>query len=256
VKIVVLVKVVPDTNGDRLLDVETGLAERGASDRVLDEIGERAVHLAVSLAGSIDAEIVVMTMGPPEASLPLRKGVALGAHSAIHIADDGLVGADLTVTAAVLAAALGKTGFDLVVAGNQSTDGAGGAVPAMIAELLNVALVTSLTSCAIAESQLAGLRMIDGGSSTVVTDLPAVVSITEAFAEPPYPAFKAIMAAKKKPAETWSLADLGVSAEPYVPRSIMTEVTEKAPRSVGVTIVDEGDAGERLAAFLIANRLA
>jgi electron transfer flavoprotein beta subunit len=91
----------------------------------------------------------------------------------------------------------------------------------------------------------------------VSADLPAVISITERLPDARFPNFKGIMAAKKKPFETLSLADLGVEAEdPGAARSIMLAVSEKPPRSAGVKITDEGDAGEKLAAYLIENRLA
>ena len=138
-KIVVLVKEVPDTYGDRKLSLETGLADRGASETVLDEIGERSLEVALSYADKHpDAEVVVMSMSPEGSAATVRKGLAMGAASAVHIADEGLVGADLGLTAEVLAAALQRTGFDLVIAGNLSTDGSGGVLPAMVAELLDV----------------------------------------------------------------------------------------------------------------------
>jgi len=255
-KIVVLVKEVPDTYGDRKLDLETGLADRAASDRVLDEIGERSVEAAVAYREAHEGtEVVVLSVGPESVPTTLRKALAMGADSAIHVLDDDLVGADLTLTAQVLAAAVRKVGFDVVLAGNLSTDGTSGVIPAMVAELLGVPAVTFLSSWELSDTQVAGVRATDGGNASVTAPLPAVVSITEAFPDPRFPNFKGIMAAKKKPFETWTLADLGVDAAPSVPRSIMIEVAEKPAREAGVKIVDEGDAGEQLATFLIENRL-
>lgn len=255
-RIIVLVKEVPDTYGDRKLDLETGLADRAAGERVLDEIGERSVEAAVSYKEAHEgAEVVVLSMGPASVPTALRKALAMGADWAIHVHDDALVGADLTLTAEVLAAAIRKAGFDLVVTGNLSTDGTGGVLPAMLAELLGVAHATSLASWELTDTEIAGARATDGGVARVRAALPAVVSITEAFPDPRFPNFKGIMAAKKKPFETWSLTDLDVSAAPDVPRAIMTAVAEKPPRAAGVKIEDSGDAGEQLAAFLLENRL-
>tara|TARA_B100000614_G_scaffold210701_1_gene193811 strand:+ start:13231 stop:13629 length:399 start_codon:yes stop_codon:yes gene_type:complete len=126
-KILVLVKEVPDTWGDRELNLETGLAARGASESVLDEIGERALEVALSYADEhADTEVVVVSVAPESAAATIRKGLAMGAASAVHVVDDALIGADLGLTSQVLAAAIEKTGFDLVIAGNQSTDGVGG----------------------------------------------------------------------------------------------------------------------------------
>ncbi len=257
-KIVVLVKEVPDTYGDRKLSSETGLADRGASESVLDEIGERALEVALSYADkNPGTEVVVLSMTPASATTTVRKGLAMGAASAVHVVDEGLLGADLGLTAEVLAAAVKKAGFDLVIGGNLSTDGSGGVVPAMIAELLDVPAATMLSSVEIGETQVSGTRVSDAATMRVTAPLPAVISITEALPDARFPNFKGIMAAKKKPFETWSLADLGVQPDdPAAARSIMIELSEKPPRAAGVKIIDEGDAGEKLAAYLIENRLA
>ena len=257
-KIVVLVKEVPDTYGDRKLDLETGLADRDASDKVLDEVGERAVEVALKYADTNpDTEVTLVSMAPATATSTIRKGLAMGAGSAVHIADDVLTGADLTLTAEVLAAALRRTGFDLVVTGNQSTDGVGGVVPAMLGELLEVPVITSLNSVQITADSVSGDRTLEGGTMTASAALPAVISITEQLPDARFPNFKGITAAKKKPLEVLSLADLEVDPmDPKAARSIMTSVAAAPPRSAGVKIVDEGDAGSQLAEFLIKNRLA
>ena len=257
-KIVVLVKEVPDTYGDRKLDLETGLADRGASERVLDEIGERALEVALSYADKTpDTEVIVMSMAPSDAAASVRNGLAMGAGSAVQIVDDALAGADLGVTARVLSAAIQRTGFDLVITGNLSTDGSGGVLPAMLAEHLRVPQATALAEIEISADSVRGTRATDAGTAVVSAPLPAVVSITEALPDARFPNFKGIMAAKKKPFETLSLADLGLEIDPATaPQSILTAVNEKPARAAGVKIVDEGDAGEKLAAFLLENRLA
>lgn len=257
-RIVVLVKEVPDTYGDRKLDLETGLAERTASEPVMDEIGERALEAAISHAdANPGTEVVVLTVGPETAQKALRKGLSMGAASAVHVLDGGLQGADVTLTAEVLAAAVRRTGFDLVIAGNTSTDGSGGVVPAMLAELLDVPHATGLTRIGITADSVNGTRAIDGGTFEVSTSLPAVASITEALPDGRLPNFKGIMAAKKKPLETMTLADLGIDAEDMsVGRSIMLTIYEKPAREAGKKIIDEGNAGEQLAEFLVDNKLA
>ncbi|MER7797119.1 electron transfer flavoprotein subunit beta/FixA family protein [Microbacterium sp. NPDC096154] len=256
-KIVVLMKEVPDTYGDRMLDLETGLADRGAGDRVLDEITERALEAALAYADAAgDAEVIVMSMGPEEASAAIRKGLAMGAARAVQIVDEDLVGADLTLTAEVLAAALTREGYDLVLAGNVSTDGSGGMLPAMVAELLGVPQVTGLSDITITADSVSGTRRSDAATLQVTAPLPAVASVTEALPDARFPNFKGIMAAKKKPFDTVSLADLGVIAlSPEAPRAIMTAVSAKPPRAAGVKVVDEGDAAQQLADFLVSKKL-
>ncbi|MEY4039684.1 MAG: hypothetical protein RLZZ52_552 [Actinomycetota bacterium] len=129
-RIVVLVKEAPDTYGERFLDLETGLADRNKSERVLDEIVERALEYAISYAEKHDGtEVVALSMATEDATASVRKALAMGADRAVLISDEALVGADVTLTSEVLAAALKHIGYDLVIAGDQSTDGAGGSPP-------------------------------------------------------------------------------------------------------------------------------
>lgn len=256
-KIVVLLKEVPDTYGDRKLNLETGLAERAGADNVVDEIGERSLEVALSYADANEGtEVTVLTMAPEGATASVRKGLAMGAASAVHIADPALSGADLGLTAEVLAAELRASGFDLVIAGNQSTDGSAGMLPAMLAELLSVPALTSLSDVTIAADTVAGTRASDDATMQVSASLPAVISITEALPDARFPNFKGIMAAKKKPLEVKTLADYGIDADDMTSsRGIMVSIAERPPRAAGVKITDEGDAAKKLAAFLAENRL-
>ncbi|APF40398.1 electron transfer flavoprotein subunit beta/FixA family protein [Neomicrococcus aestuarii] len=257
-RIVVLVKSVPDTNGDRKLSLETGLTDRTSGDQVLDEINERAVEAALTIAATVpDSTVELLSVAPEEALSVIRKGLAMGADCAVQIVDPTLVGADNTLTAEVLAAALKTKPFDLVITGNQSTDGAGGVVPSMISELLDLPALTDLASVALEGQTVRGTRVTDTAKCTLSAELPALVAVTEAFPEGRFPNFKGIMAAKKKPFEVMSLEELGIDAEDFsVPRAIMTAVSERPPREAGVKVVDEGDAAQQLADFLISNRLA
>ncbi|WP_431075475.1 electron transfer flavoprotein subunit beta/FixA family protein [Microbacterium phyllosphaerae] len=256
-KIFVLVKEVPDTYGDRKLDLETGLADRGAGDVVLDEITERALEVALSHADKNEGtEVVALAMAPGGSTASVRRALAIGAGSAVHIADEQLAGADLGLTAETLAAAIRRAEPDLVITGNLSTDGSGGVMAAMLAEHLGWAQATALTSVEITPEGISGTRGADAGAQPVSASLPAVISITEALPDARFPNFKGIMAAKKKPLEQLTLDDLGVSADPSAaPRTIMTAVAEKPPRAAGVKIVDEGDAAEKLVEYLVQNRL-
>jgi electron transfer flavoprotein beta subunit len=256
-KIFVLVKEVPDTYGDRKLNLETGLADRAAGDVVLDEITERALEVALSFADKNDGtEVVALAMTPESSTASVRRALAIGAASAVHVADEQLVGADLGLTAEVLAAAIRRAEPDLVITGNLSTDGSGGMIPAMIAEHLGFAQATALSAVEITADGVTGTRAADDGNQSVTVPFPAVISITEALPDARFPNFKGIMAAKKKPLEVLSLDDLGVSADPAAaPRTILTTVSEKPPRAAGVKITDEGDAGAQLVDFLVQNRL-
>lgn len=257
-RIVVLLKEVPDTYGERKINLETGLADRAASETVLDEICERAVEVALTLAEKDRSEIHVdvMSMAPESASSTIRKGLAMGADAAVHIIDELLLGADLTLTAEVLSKAIDQGNYDLVIAGNLSTDGNSGLLPTMIAEWLDLPHLTQLASIELDGDTVKGMRVTDDGMENLSATLPAVVSITEAFPDGRFPNFKGIMAAKKKPMTTLSLSDVGIDAEDFsTPRAIMTAVSAAPPRAAGVKVTDDGGAATQLADFLAQNRL-
>jgi electron transfer flavoprotein beta subunit len=253
-KVVVLIKQVPDTWGERRLDPTTGLVDRQASDRIIDEISERAVEVALSHKDrERDTEVVVLTMGPAPATETLRKALSMGADAAVHVLDDSLAGADHLRTATVLAAAIRKTGFDVVVTGNESTDGRGGVIPAMLAELLGVPAALNLESVELRADEVAGIRSTEDATMAVRAPLPTVVSITERTPEPRFPNLKGIMGAKKKPMTVLSVADLDVDAP--ASSSVILSVNERPARAGGEVIVDDGSAAAKLADYLAANRL-
>lgn len=253
-KIAVLVKQVPDTGEQRNLDPATGLVDR-ASENVLDEINERALEVALRYKdANKGTEVVVVSMGPDTLTKGLRKALSMGADAAIHVLDDGLAGADAGRTAAVLAGALRSAAADLVVAGNESTDGRGGVVPAMIAEHLSLPLLSALYTVELTEGDVSGDRRTDTGSLRASAPLPAVISVTEWAAEVRFPSFKGILTAKRKPLTVLSVAELGEL--PGIQGHTVIVSTLRSPaRTAGRRIVDEGNAGNELAEFLCSGRL-
>jgi electron transfer flavoprotein beta subunit len=171
----------------------------------------------------------------------------------VHVLDDGIAGSDALATSAVLAAALRQAGFDLVIAGAESTDARTGVMAAMLAERLGVPQLSLASRVDIDGSSVTVRRVSEEGIEVVSGSLPAVVSVMEKINEPRYPSFKGIMAAKKKPVQTLTLADLGLSAEAAGLAGSATQVTDFAarpPRAAGVIVKDEGDGGVKAAAFL------
>ena len=253
-KIVVLMKQVPDTWGERKLNLKTGIVDRSAADIVIDEINERAIEVAIAHKDAEkDTEVVVITMSPDDASESIKKALAMGCDSAIQIQDDALAGADSAKTAAVLAAAITLQAADLVIAGNESTDGRGGVVPAMIAEHLKVPHLGMLGEISINEKTVSGVRRIEGGTQRVEANLPAVISVNESNPDARFPSFKGIMGAKKKPVETASLGELNATV--VAGASVVTATSERPARAAGTKIADDGTAAEQLAEFLAKNRL-
>lgn len=257
-KIAVLVKEVPDTWGDRAIDPESRRVVR-SGDLVIDEIDEKALEAALLIKeANAGSEVTAVTMGPKSALDVIRKSLAMGAERGIHILDDDLAGSDAVQTSAALAAALAPRGFDLIVAGNESTDGRTAAVPAMLAERLGIAQLTYLRTLEVAGETVSGERMTEGGWLDVRATLPALVSVTEQIAEARYPSFKGIMAAKKKPVDILRLADLGIPADEAGGAnswSVVESVVPRPPRGRGTVVKDDGTAGKQIADYLAAANL-
>jgi len=256
--IVVLVKQVPDTYSERKLRESDGILDRDATDNVIDEIDSRGVEAGLQLTEAHGGEVTVLTLGPDRATEVLRKALAMGAHKAVHVVDDAFAGSDALQTSAALAAALGKLEFDLIIAGNESTDGRTASVPAMLAERLGIPQVTFVRAIEIDGSTLKAERTVDGGYTEVTAPIPAVVSVTEKINEPRYPNFKGIMAAKSKPVTTYSAADLELPAGDTggaVSWSVVVDAAPRPPRAAGEKVNDDGSAGTKVAEFLAAARL-
>ncbi|MFE0779154.1 electron transfer flavoprotein subunit beta/FixA family protein [Streptomyces sp. NPDC058861] len=256
-KIAVCVKYVPDATGDRGFadDLTT---DREAVDGLLSELDEYAVEQALRISEEADdAEVTVVTVGPDDAKDALRKALSMGADKAVHVNDDDIHGSDVFATSAILAKALEKTGFDLVVCGMASTDGAMGVLPALLAERLGLPQVTLLSEVSVEDGTVRGRRDGDAATELLEAPLPAVVSVTDQSGEARYPSFKGIMAAKKKPVEELDLDDLDVDADEVGLGGSWTLVDSATPRPArtqGTIVTDEGDGGKQLAAFLAAQK--
>ncbi|MFH8470492.1 electron transfer flavoprotein subunit beta/FixA family protein [Streptomyces sp. NPDC017991] len=252
-RIVVTVKYVPDATGDRHF-AEDLTVDRDDVDGLLSELDEYAVEQALQIAGEADdAEITVLTVGPEDAKDALRKALSMGADKAIHVEDDDLHGTDAIGTSLVLAKAIEKAGYDLVISGMASTDGTMGVLPALVAERLGVPQITLLSEVSVADGVVRGRRDGDSASEQLEASLPAVVSVTDQSGEARYPSFKGIMAAKKKPVESWDLEDLEIEADEVGLEGSWTRVdsaTERPARTAGTIVKDEGEGGKQLAAFL------
>ncbi|MFD5940997.1 MULTISPECIES: electron transfer flavoprotein subunit beta/FixA family protein [Streptomyces] len=256
-RIVVCVKYVPDATGDRRFADDLTL-DREDVDGLLSELDEYAVEQALQIAdGADDAEITVVTVGPEDAKDALRKALSMGADKAVHVEDDDLHGTDVMGTSLVLAKAVEKTGYDLVICGMASTDGVMGVLPALLAERLGVPQVTLLSEVAVNGGVVTGRRDGDTATEQLQASLPAVVSVTDQSGEARYPSFKGIMAAKKKPVESLDLEDLELDADEVGLAGAWTAVesaTERPARTAGTIVKDEGEGGKQLAEFLAGQK--
>src|ERR1700722_11610731 len=251
--IVVCVKQVPDTEVERSLVPGDNTVDRASVDGVINYLDEFAIEEGLKIAEAQGGEVTILTMGPAKASESIRKALSMGAHKAVHVIDDGLAGADALGTSLALAQALQSVGFDLVIFGSEATDARTGVVPAMVAERLGLPQLTLAAKVDIDGSQVTVRRVTDDGYAVVSGALPAVVSVVEKINEPRYPTFKGIMAAKKKPVQVLTLADVSVPADSVGLANAGTggaAFAARPPRAAGVTVKDEGDGGSKAAGFL------
>lgn len=248
-QMVVLVKHVPDPQGTPKLD-ESFLVQREGVEGALDPGDEYAVEAALQLAERHGGEVTLVSMGPEGAMTAIRRGLSMGAHRAVLVTDPALRGADALATARVLAAAVGRQPFDLLLSGVESTDGYTGTLPMAVAELLGVPSATFARKVDVADGGVRIERPTDLGYDVIECPLPALVTVSSSAAEPRYPTLKGIMGAKSKPVEQLSLADLGLSADDVAPTQRVTGVTPAAEKRSGEVIEAGDDAAKRIADFL------
>ena len=255
--IVVCVKQVPDTWSERTLRESDSTLDRDAADAVINELDEFAIEEGLRQAEAHGGEVTILSMGPERATESIRKALSMGADKAVHLVDDALAGSDVLGTSAALAAVLSQIGFDLVILGSESTDARTGVVPAMLAERLGVPQLSYASKVEIDGDAITINRLADYGYDTVEATLPAVVSVVEKINEPRYPSFKGIMAAKKKPVQTLSVADIGVDSSHVGLANAAVEVlsfAKRPPRQAGTIVSDDGDGGSKAAEFLAGRK--
>jgi electron transfer flavoprotein beta subunit len=255
--IVVCVKYVPDATADRTFNAADSTVDRTSVDGLLSELDEYAVEEALEIRDAGEGEVTVLTVGPERAADAIRKSLQMGADRGIHVIDDAIHGSDAVATSLVLAKVLDRTSYDLVLCGMSSTDGSMGVVPAMLAERLGLPQLTLASEVSVDGSIVTVQRDGDVATQTVEATTPLVLSVTDQINEPRYPSFKGIMAAKKKPVDTYALADLGLADEDVGLSSAWTRIEglqARPPRSAGTIVKDQGDGATKLVEFLAAQK--
>jgi electron transfer flavoprotein beta subunit len=256
-KIAVCAKVVPDATAHKRLDPATFRLDR-SGEAALNPTDVNAVEEALRLKEAHGGEVTVVSLGPPKAMDALRKALAMGADRAVLVSDEGAAGSDLVATSAALAAALARESADLILFGQASSDADGAVLWAAVAERLELPLVSQVASLEAGDGEITGKRQTEFGYDVIAAPLPAVVAVSDAINEPRYPSLKGIMSAKSKPADTLSLADLGVdpgAAGVEGSRTVVLALAPPAPRGDQVRIEGDGDAAERVVAYLAERKL-
>jgi electron transfer flavoprotein beta subunit len=249
VNVVVMVKYVPDPQGTPTLG-DDFLVVREAAEGTLDPGDEYAVEAGLRLVEEHGGEVTLVSMGPEVAMAAIRRGLSMGAHGGVLVTDDALRGADALATARVLAAAIRRRPFDVVLAGAESTDGYTGTLPMTVAELLDIPSATFARTVEVRERSLRIERQTDRGYDVIECPLPALATLTSGAAEPRYPTLKGIMQSKQRPVERLVLADLGLSADDVSPTQRVAGVEAAAEKGPGEIIQAGDDAAARIAEFL------
>ena len=251
--IVVCGKVIPASSVTIEIDPSTKRMVRKGVPHELDPAAASAVEEGLRLTEKHGGTVTLVTMGISDATIGIRSALAMGAASAVHILDDAVAGSDTLGTAKVLAAAIKKQPFDLVICGTESSDSYSGIVPGQVAHFLGVPAVTFAKEVAVDGNKLTIKRQSESGYDMVEATLPALVTITSGINEPRYPQLKGIMAAKKKEIKIYTAADLGLGpdqiGESGAKEKVLT-VGRPPKRQSGQLITDEGQGGTQIAEFL------
>jgi electron transfer flavoprotein beta subunit len=262
--IVVCVKYVPDATADRRFESDHTVDREGV-DGLLSELDEYAVEQALQLKEKADegtdVTVTALCVAPEQGVDAVRKALQMGVDEGVHVVDDAIAGSDAIATSLVLAKAVEKIGadapVDLVMCGMSSTDAAMSVVPAMLAERLDLPQVTLASVVETQGDQVRIKRDNEASTEVIGGTMPLVLSVTDQTGEARYPSFKGIMAAKKKPMQTWSLDDLGVEAEQVglsVAWTAVEGATERPPRSAGEVVKDEEGSGAGALADFLASK--
>ncbi len=251
--VVVCVKQIPDPADPGALDPDTKTLKRDVK-LILDESDSYGVEMALQLVDAAgEGEVILVSMAPNNERSGLSTALAMGAASATLISDETLSGSDALTTAKILAAAIAERDPKLVITGSESSDGYTGTVPDQIAAVLDLPSVTMAKSISVDGDQVKVERQTDAGHDDVECPMPCVVSVTAGVVEPRYPSFKGIMAAKSKPVEEKTVADLGFDADSVgwaAAGQEIVEIADAPQREAGEVIEDDGEAYNRIVAFL------
>src|SRR5438105_1138974 len=211
--VLVCVKQIPAPNAPGKLAPPTKRLVRKGGDLVLDPGDEHGVEAGLQLVEKDGGEVTVISMGPPKAVDAIRRALAMGANRGILITDPALENSDAISTARAIAAAIKGQTYDLIICGTESTDGSSGAMPAQLAELVGLPLLSFAKKLEVSQGKAVIDRQTDDGYDVVEAPLPAVVTVPGGINEARYPALRGIVQAKKKEVKRVGLRDLGLDGQ-------------------------------------------
>ena len=260
-KIAVCVKHVPD--GRVRLDPGTKRIDRsgdGALNKVDTNALEEALRIKDKTGGEGDGgtEVVLVCFGPLGATESLLTGLALGADRAVLVSDPSAAGSDLLATSKALARALAREEADLVLFGQQSSDGGGSLLWSAVAERLGRGAVSQAAEVVLGEDSVRVTRQSESADDVIDVALPAVVGVSDSINQPRYASLRGKMGAKKKPLEVLSVGDLGLAPDEVGDAGSKTTVLglgPPPPRGSSTLLEDQGTAAQAIVDFLVDKEL-
>ncbi|GAB6989977.1 electron transfer flavoprotein subunit beta/FixA family protein [Paenibacillus pini] len=209
---------------------------------VMNPYDEYAVEEAIRQKDQHGGTITVLSVGPVRTGEALRTALAMGADEAVLIQDE-LIPSDEFSVSKVLAAYLSKQSYDLIIGGNFSVDSGGGQVAIRVSQLLSIPHTSSITKLNISGTQATVQRDSEGDTETVEISLPALFTAQQGLNDPRYPSLPGIMKAKKKPFQTLTLADIGLSTSDIAAKTQRQSLTLPPARKAGQLL--KGDAQQQ-----------
>jgi len=260
-KIAVCAKYVPEATAARRIDPETKRLDR-SGEGALNQFDVNAVEEALKVkeadSGADASEVVIVSVGPERALEAMRRALAMGADRVVLVSDEAAAGSDLVATSRVLAAALEREGADLVLFGQQASDGDGAVLWAAVADRLQRPLISQVAELTLADGKVRGKRQTEYGYDVIEAPLPAVIAVSDAINEPRYPSLKGIMGARSKPQRAVSVSELGVDAGGVGEagsKTVVQALNDPPPRGDTVKIEDDGSAAEKIVEYLAEKKV-
>lgn len=253
-RIIVCVKQVPDTTEIRI-NPETGTLIRDGVPSILNPDDANALEQALQIKDSQpDTEVIVVTMGPPQAKEMLQECIAMGADDAVLLSDRALGGSDTWATSNAISAGIKKIGnYDLIFAGRQAIDGDTAQVGPQIAEKLGVPQVTYVKDFKLEEGYAVVQRALEDGYETLKVKLPCVLTAIKELNEPRYMSVPGILKAVKHEIKVWNAEDIKVDVTTVGLKASPTNVFKSfTPKPKGAGVVVSGDTPKEKAENLMA----
>ena len=248
--IIVYIKQTFDTEAKIVLD-GSGKIDANGVNLIINPYDEFAIEEGIRLKEKLGGEVTVVSMGGARAQEAIRTALAMGVDKAVLVSDPALDNSDEWHNAEVLAKAVSQIPYDIIIAGRIAIDDGASQIAVRLAEILNVPSISSVLKLDVTGTQVTATREIDGGTEVIETSLPVVITAQKGLNDPRYPSVAGIMKAKKKPLQTLTLADLGMSAGDIAPKMNVDKYDLPTARQGGRKIPGEAaQAAQELARLL------